>query len=191
LLQSIQKLLRLQTQHLRDSSCGTSVGPRRVLVVEPDAAFRALLLHAAPKIADIDADADFLSARTHLLSGAYDWLVTNIRLDCYNGLHLVHLARAQQLPIRFLVYGEQCDPVLARDAQQAGAFYESSDRMHRALASYLQAALPPHDRRHQAALEEQVASGGGRRCTDSLSIGPHEPQRLHAACIHPTRFSVS
>jgi DNA-binding NarL/FixJ family response regulator len=65
----------------------------------------------------------------------YDWVVTNVRLAGYNGLHLMHLAAAARLPARFVVYADQQDVLLAREAQRAGAFYEARDQIHRALAA--------------------------------------------------------
>lgn len=142
-------------------------GSDRVLLVEPDDAQRARLRNAVGAVADIDGDADFLIARTHLISKPYNWLFTNIRLGAYNGLHLVHLARTLRRPIRSLVYDDQRDLWLAREAQRVGAFYESADRVDRALPAYLRGTLPPQDRRNPAEADRRVASRGGRRCTDS------------------------
>jgi DNA-binding NtrC family response regulator len=141
---------------------------QRVLLVEPDGGARGRLREAVREIAHIDGDSDFRSARTHLFSKRYDWLVTNIRLNAYNGLHLVHLAETARLPMRFLVYADRRDLVLAREAQQAGAFYESRDRVQRALAAYLRGALPPQDRRNPAMPTRHSVFRGGRRSTDSL-----------------------
>lgn len=144
-------------------------GSERVLLVEPDDGRRAHLRDAVRAVAEIDGDADFLNARTHLISKPYDWLFTNIRLGAHNGLHLVHLAETLRRPIRSLVYDDQRDLWLAREAQRVGAFYESADRVDRALPAYLRGALPPQDRRNPAEPERRVASRGGRRCTDSSS----------------------
>jgi DNA-binding NtrC family response regulator len=141
---------------------------QRVLLVEPDGAVRGRLREAAREIAHIDGDSDFRSARTHLFSKRYDWLVTNIRLEAFNGLHLVHLAETAKLPMRFLVYADRRDLVLAREAQQAGAFYESRDRVQRALAAYLRGTLPPQDRRNPAVPTRHSVFRGGRRSTDSF-----------------------
>ena len=141
----------------------------RVLLVEPDAVRRAHLRDAVRAIADIDGDADFLAARTHLISKPYNWLFTNIRLGAYNGLHLVQLAGTTRRPVRCLVYDDQRDVWLAREAQRVGAFYESGDHVDRALPAYLRGALPPQDRRDPAEPERRIAFRGGRRCTDSSS----------------------
>ena len=141
----------------------------RVLLVEPDAAQRGHLRDAVRAVAEIDDVADFLRARTQLISKPYDWLLTNIRLGAYNGLHLVHLAGTSRRPIRSLVYEDQPDLWLAREAQRVGAFYESSRRVDRALPAYLRGALPQKDRRDPAEPDRRGGARGGRRCTDSSS----------------------
>jgi ActR/RegA family two-component response regulator len=138
----------------------------RVLLVEPDATLRGRLRRKAGSFGHVDDDADFGQARSHLLSSPYDWVVSNIRLDKYNGLHLVHLVAAARLPARLLVYADQRDVGLAREAQRAGAFYESRDCVHRALAAYFQGTLPPRDRRNAEIRDRRSLFRGGRRCTD-------------------------
>jgi hypothetical protein len=139
-----------------------------VLLVEPDDAWRAHLRDTVRGVADLDGDADFLAARTHLASNPYDWLVTNLRLGAFNGLHLVHLAGISRPSIRFLVYADRSDLWLAREAQRAGAFYESRDRVDRALPAYLRSALPPQDRRNPAEPDRRAAKRGSRRRVDSF-----------------------
>src|SRR5438552_13493959 len=84
-------------------------GLERVLLVEPNKTRRAHLRDAVREVADIQVDADFVTARTHLFSEQHDWLVTNTCLGPYNGLHLVYLARVAGLPIRCLVYADDGD----------------------------------------------------------------------------------
>src|SRR5947208_2093105 len=120
---------------------------KRVLLVEPDAALRASLRDSIWSIAEVDACPDFTAARIRLSSTSYDWLVTNLRLNAYNGLHLVHVAATAGLATKSLVYGEPRDLSLAREAQRVGAFYETSDHLPRALAAYVVGAVPESDRR--------------------------------------------
>jgi len=142
-------------------------GRERVLLVEPDKSRRAHLRNVVREVADVDVHADFLSARAHLFSKPYDWLVTDTRLGPYNGLHLVHLAKASRLPIRSLVYADRGDLYLGQEAQRAGAFHEYRDRVDRVLAIYLLSVLPPLDRRSLATPDRRAAPfRGGRRCTD-------------------------
>jgi ActR/RegA family two-component response regulator len=141
----------------------------RVLLVEPDGAVRERLRSAAGRVRHIDGDAGFPVARAHLFSNPYDWVVTNLRLAADNGLHLVLLASAAGLPARFVVYSDPRDIALAREAQRAGAFYESRDRIHRALAAFLRCAPPPQDRRNAEVRDRRrFMFRGGCRCTDGL-----------------------
>ena len=142
-------------------------GSERVLLVEPDDARRRHLRSVVRAVAESDDVADFLNARRQLISKPYDWLLTNIRLGAFNGLQLVHLAETSRRPIRSLVYEHHRDLWLAREAQRVGAFYESGDRLDRALPGYFRAALPPQDRRNPAAPDRRTAGRGGRRSTDS------------------------
>lgn len=156
--------LALQSRSVPRKGSG---GLARVLIVEPDSARRARLCDAVRTVADIESDEDFLSARAHLLSKPYDWLVTFNRLGEYNGLHLVYLAVASRKPMRFLVYADRGDIWLAPEAQHAGAFYESLDCVDRALPAYLRGALPPRDRRNPAEPDRRATVGHNRRCTDA------------------------
>lgn len=149
-----------------------------VLLVEPDADLRERLQLAAGRLAHVDGHADFKIARTSLLSNRYDWVVTNIRLAAYNGLQLIHLAAAAQLPARILVYADERDAALAREAQLAGAFYELRRTVHLALPAYLRAAVPPHDRRNAEQPDRRRLMRSGRRCSDLMSplaLGATQP----------------
>ena len=141
----------------------------RVLLVEPDGDLRERLRLAAGKFAHIDSHADFKVARLRLLSNPYDWVVTNIRLAAYNGLQLVHLAAAAELTSRVLVYADERDAALAREAQLAGAFYEVRRTVHRALPAYLRGAVPSRDRRNAEQPDRRGHLRSGRRCSDLSS----------------------
>ena len=141
----------------------------RLLIVEPDAGRAAHLCNTVDELADIDCDPDFRTARAHLFSQSYDWLVTNVRIGAYNGLHLVHLVDSARLPVRSLVYADRLDLYLARQAQWLGAFYESGDRVDRVLPAYLRSTLPPQDRRGLVTPDRRTAFRGSRRCGDASS----------------------
>jgi hypothetical protein len=142
---------------------------RRLLLVEPDGWLRGRLHGVASTHAEIHADAAAPAARARLLSGAYDWLVTNIRLDAYNGLHLAYLANLTARPMRIVVYGEAGDLALAREAQMLGAFFEPRMRIAEALAGYLATDLPASDRRTPSCSDRRLTFRGGRRAGDGLS----------------------
>jgi DNA-binding NtrC family response regulator len=143
---------------------------KQLLLVDPDAARRVRLSDAVRSLAHVDGRADFPTARARLFAQPYDWLVTNVRLQAFNGLHLVHLAASNELPTRSLVYGERYDLALAREAQRIGAFYESLECLDRALTAYLKGTLPERDRRDLAQRDRRLLFRGGRRCTDSHDL---------------------
>jgi CheY-like chemotaxis protein len=135
-----------------------------ILIVDPDVDSLRAAQTALRFLADVEVFSKFAAARARLLSSEPpDLLVTNLRLQAYNGLHLVHMATAQT---RCVVYSTYDDLVLAREVQAAGAFYERSNRVSRALAAYAHATLPPHDRRNITALDRRQIPRGGRRSTD-------------------------
>jgi DNA-binding NarL/FixJ family response regulator len=138
----------------------------RVLLVEPETVFRLQMRNAVDTMAVIDAETGVPTARQRLLGAQYHWLVTNIRLQAYNGLHLAYLARMSTRPIRILVYGEDDDLLLAREAQELGAFYESRKSVASSLAGYLTSLLPATDRRNAAVQDRRSMYRGGRRSGD-------------------------
>jgi hypothetical protein len=140
---------------------------KEVLLVDSNASSLRAVLNALRLVADVEACSDFQAARLRLLVKPPDLLVTNLRLEAYNGLHLVHLAA--EMPTRCIAYGEDGDLVLAREVQAAGGFYERSKRLLHALTSYVRATLPPQDRRRPTVLDRRQLLRGGRRCTDRIS----------------------
>jgi hypothetical protein len=135
-----------------------------ILLVDPDVDYLRAAQNALRFMADVEVSSKFAAARARLLSSRPpDLLVTNLRLQAYNGLHLVHMADE---PTRCVVYSNYDDLVLAREVQAAGAFYERSPQPSRTLAAYVRASLPPRDRRNLTALQRRQSPRGGRRCTD-------------------------
>lgn len=136
---------------------------KEILVVDPNMSY----LHDAQRVlrllGDVEVCADFTAARSRLIARPPDLLVTNLRLQEYNGLHLVHLAKPQT---RCIVYSTHDDPVLAREVQAAGAFYERPMRLARALSGYVQGVLPPQDRRNASLVDRRRFPRGGRRSAD-------------------------
>jgi DNA-binding NtrC family response regulator len=139
---------------------------RDILIVDPDPQALLAAKVAVEAFAEVEACTDFRSARARLVAKPPDLLVTNIRLERFNGLHLVYVAAGH--PTRCLVYATEHDPVLAREVLAAGAFYESADRLSRVLASYARAAaLPAADRRGLTAGDRRSLARGGRRSADA------------------------
>ena len=124
-----------------------------ILLVDPDVDYLRAAQNALRFMADVEVS-----------SKPPDLLVTNLRLQAYNGLHLVHMSDGRTRCIVYSNYDD--DLVLAREVQAAGAFYERSTQLSRTLAAYVRASLPPRDRRNLTALERRQSPRGGRRCTD-------------------------
>jgi two-component system, NtrC family, response regulator AtoC len=91
----------------------------RLLLVDDDAAYLsacATILTADAH--DVVACADFDEGRRRLVQGHFDALITDVRLGAYNGLHLIALAAPSTIKIALSAF---YDPVICRDAEQAGA----------------------------------------------------------------------
>jgi CheY-like chemotaxis protein len=134
---------------------------KEVLLVDPEVDRLHAAQNALRFVADVVACSEFTAARAQLLSRPPDLLVTNLRLHAYNGLHLVHMAKGTLT--RCIVFDASEDRGLAQEVQAAGAFYEHSQRVPRALASYVHAVLPPYDRRDPSTLDRRRTLRGGRR----------------------------
>ena len=142
-----------------------------ILLVDPNVSeLLPALQHALGSAAQVEGCEEFRAARARLLSNPPDLLVTNLRLQDYNGLHLVILAPSKT---RCIVYASKEDLVLAREVQAAGAFYERQSRLAFAIPSYLHTTLPPRDRRDVTALDRRRSSRGGRRSTDRENLAAH------------------
>src|ERR1700722_2448077 len=103
----------------------------KVLLVDPNPGAIAMF-EGVLKGGRVDVCTDFVAARSRLLGGdVFDLLVTNVRLDEYNGLHLVHVAAALGLPTRCIVYSDHHAPLLIREARAAGAGSESKQGIRR------------------------------------------------------------
>jgi len=139
---------------------------KRLLVVEPDVALGHLLQSRSERIARATVCRDFISARARLLASPPDLLVTNLRLDEYNGLHLVLLASSGAGTTRSIVHSDRPDPYLIREARSIGAFFEQTERLSYSLAGYLSFELPHKDRRHSDRYDRRSAFRGGRRSAD-------------------------
>jgi DNA-binding NarL/FixJ family response regulator len=124
------------------------------------------LQRALSPIADVATCSDFVTARRHVRQATPDLLITNLRLETYNGLHLVAYAGP---PTRSIVYMDPPDPGLLRVAQAAGAFVEAPQRLVAAAASYVGAGLPPQDRR---AVNMSDGRYGLPRCRRSSDRAP-------------------
>jgi DNA-binding NtrC family response regulator len=154
----------------RSGGSPMSAGPARksLLLVDGDSTVSGSLRAAVRSIALATVCADYSSARARLSRNPPDWLVTNLRLGIYNGLQLVRLVATADLRTRSLVYTDHIhqDVALVSEAQAAGAFYETQDRLVQALPGYLAAVLPAHDQRSPVVRDRRSGCRGGRRASD-------------------------
>jgi DNA-binding NtrC family response regulator len=157
---------------LEPSSAVVDLRPElfRVLLVEPESEVRAVLQEATRSIAHVAAHNNFSTARASLLECRFDFVITNLRLGDYNGLHLVHIAAAHRLGVRTIVYSDRHEFGLAREAQRAGAFYERGECLPVTVRAYLSSRLPPDDRRDPSH-DRRQSTRGGRRAWDVYMTG--------------------
>jgi DNA-binding NtrC family response regulator len=142
---------------------------QRILIVEPNTTLRDTFASVLTGVsASVTACEDFPSARRAIGATPHDLLVAQLRLGAFNGLHLVYLARRRQM--RCVVYAAVTDPVLAREVQSAGGFYETLDHLPLVLANYVMRALPPRDRRDPERADRRSAPRGGRRIADGAAM---------------------
>jgi DNA-binding NtrC family response regulator len=135
-------------------------------LVEPDARTVRALEAALQGVAATAICADYATARQCLFDTLPDLLVTNLRLQAFNGLHLVYLARVISPNTICVVYQTHNDIGLARMVQAAGAFYERTECLPAAIAAYLERDLPTRDRRDPANSDRRLDFRGGRRAAD-------------------------
>jgi DNA-binding NtrC family response regulator len=145
--------------------------PIQVLVVEPDRTFARTLLAAIHGVVEAEVHFTFETARRRLTAKPFDFLIANVRLGAYNGLHLVHLMPPREGGPAAIVYSATPDLGLAREVQRAGAFYEIQECVPATLDAYLTHALPAHDRRDPALADRRAQFRGGRRCRDQWFAG--------------------
>jgi DNA-binding NtrC family response regulator len=150
---------------------------KRVLLVEPDPGFWAVLDRSVRTLARVEPVPDFQKGRARLRDAwvfqtPFDLLVTNMRLGSYNGLHLVHLTASTGLPTRSVVYTNLLNVEWAHEVRRAGAFYETEPRLPYLLPAYLLARLPDADRRQATLAERRSNFRGGRRGSDVPLAAP-------------------
>jgi ActR/RegA family two-component response regulator len=151
------------------------MGAKHLLIVEPDRSFRNLLAESVRALAGVDAVTDFPTARQRLRTWTPDFVVTNLRLGEFNGLHLVYLLADTRPRPCGVVYSGSRDVALARDVRAAGAFWELKARVRDALPTYLAAALPGSDRRDPLWIDRRTVFRGGRRAADAPGFDPRTP----------------
>ena len=136
-----------------------------VLLVEPNPRVADIVMDSIRPVAQVYHHLEFESARRRLGTMRFDFVISNLRLGAFNGLHLTYAANANT-PARCIVYTDAREPALAQDVRRAGAFYEVIDRLPVTLMAYLEGNLPPADRRDPATPDRRTPFRGGRRIWD-------------------------
>jgi DNA-binding NtrC family response regulator len=136
-----------------------------VLLVEPQPSVAEIIEDVLRPIAQLYLHREFEPARRQLAVQRFDFIVSNLRLHSFNGLHLAYAVNAVA-PTRCIIYTKSREPALAQDVRRAGAFYEVVDRLPVTLAAYLGGGLPPADRRDAAVPDRRTPFRGGRRIWD-------------------------
>jgi DNA-binding NtrC family response regulator len=148
--------------------------PYPLLIVEPDDDWSLRLRDVATRLTRVKVCRDFPSARRELSVRQFALVATNIRLEAYNGLQLVYMARNAAAGCRAIAYTEAWDVWLAVEAQRVGAFYDVRECLPVTLPRFLTAELPAVDRRQPALRDRRTLSRvGGRRAADE-----HRPMVL-------------
>jgi hypothetical protein len=149
-----------------------------VLLIEPDDRWSLRLRDVVLRLTRLTVCQDFPSARRRLLLQPFAFVITNIRLEAYNGLQLVYIAHDTNPRCSALAYTDAPDVWLAREAQRARAFYERRDHLLVTLPGFLTARLPPADRRDPARPDRRSsARTAGRRAWDQPVSQQHETPR--------------
>ena len=91
----------------------------RVLVIDDNPAYLAACVAVLTEDGhDVVGGGSFEEGRRWLSEAVFDALIADVRLGAYNGLHLITLARGTTVKV---VISAFLDPVIRRDAEQAGA----------------------------------------------------------------------
>ena len=143
-----------------------------MLIVEPSPIVGNQLRAVSVTVARTALCRDFDGGRDALYSFHPHVLITNLRLEDYNGLHLVLLSRMLEQPPRCLVHTDRPDFLLANEALSMGAFFERTERLAYGLVRFLEAELPPEDRRNPIQPDRRKVYRGGRRAGDHLPLPP-------------------
>ncbi len=142
-----------------------------VLIVEPDVQIGGKLRAACIEAgAYATLCADFLNAREQLERNPPTVLITNLRLEEYNGLHLVLLSQTTGIRARCVVHTDRPDFLLVNEALAMGAFFERTERLIYSISGYIWGALPSEDRRDPQTPDRRASFRGGRRASDNVEI---------------------
>jgi DNA-binding NarL/FixJ family response regulator len=111
----------------------------RILIVDPDPVRQRHLAEAIGTAGIVESVADFQTARARLVATSPDFLIANLRLGEYNGVHLVYHAASAHIPVRAFVYTEKHEPGFAPDIEASGASYQTFRSLRTSVVAHLMA----------------------------------------------------
>lgn len=135
-----------------------------VLVVDPSFELQRTVQNVLRSVAIVHSCSTFEDARRRLISSPPDLLITSVRLNAHNGLHLVYLA-ARNPRTRSLVHLTAEDFALTRDAESAGALVVREPWLTVALESIVLATLRRSDRHDGITADRHSGDGAPLRKT--------------------------
>ncbi|HET9832427.1 MAG TPA: hypothetical protein VFP91_11980 [Vicinamibacterales bacterium] len=141
-----------------------------VLIVEPDAFISRRLKEACGALARVTTIPDFPTGRERLMVDQPNFLVTNLRLNEFNGLHLLFLTHAEERTTHCIIHTSRPDFSLVGEAQKLGAVFEWTERLPYALHQYLESPWPNADRRTPHRIDRRRLFRGGRRAPDVAQL---------------------
>jgi DNA-binding NtrC family response regulator len=140
-------------------------GPiKDVLVVDPSLELQRTVQNVLRSVAIVHSCSTFEDARRRLISSPPDLLITSVRLNAHNGLHLVYLA-ARNPRTRSLVHLTAEDFALTRDAESAGALVVREPWLVVAMESIVLATLRRSDRHDGITADRHSGDGAPLRKT--------------------------
>jgi DNA-binding NtrC family response regulator len=106
-----------------------------VLVVDPSHELQLIVRDLVGSVAIVNGCSTFEEARRRLLASPPDLLVTTVRLNGHNGIHLVYIASRYHPGTRCMVHLTAKDFAMARDAEAAGAIVVRDFTLESAIES--------------------------------------------------------
>lgn len=139
---------------------------KQLLLVEPNRIVADRLTAAIRDVVHVHTYWQFEAGKALIANTPFDFVVANLRLGAFNGLHLVHLAASAGSAPRCIVYTDVREPALAAEVRRVGAFYDTAECLPVTLSAYLRGGLPAFDRRDPGRADRRGSFRGGRRCWD-------------------------
>ena len=137
---------------------------RTVLLVTADESLRATVAAALDVHSyKVLTAASFADGRKRLVEVQPDVLVTSVRLQEHNGLHLAIVGRMSSAVTKTIVIG-YADRVLESEAHQIGAVYLADPDVHQ-IVSAIEELVPRPERRWPRARTNIAARAGDRTVT--------------------------